>query len=80
MVITILVIEVKFQSFQNSKTFTIKTNSDSKTDDNEYFHCRFIYEATSDQSYINKKVYINDVAVPNTHTYTITNNSPDEME
>ena len=34
-------------------------------------------EATSDQSYAHQKVYINDVAVPNTHTYTVTNNSPD---
>ena len=50
--------EVKFQSFQNSKTFTIKTNSDSETDDNEYFSVDLFMEATSDQSYAHQKVYI----------------------
>ena len=34
-------------------------------------------EATFDQSYAHQKVYINDVAVPPNHTYTVTNNSPD---
>ena len=66
-----------FQSFQNSKTFTIKTNSDSEPDDNEYFSVDLFMEATSDQSYAHQKVYINDVAISPTHTYTVTNNSSD---
>ena len=71
--------EVKFAEFEKTKTVTVAAKSDSLVDDNEYFWLNLYLNKTdlqNDNSTVNNKAYIDHVAVPTQHNYTITNNSP----
>ncbi len=68
--------KISFAEYENTKTFTISTKSDSVTDDNEFFWARFYMNESTTEAFANSQAFINDVAVPTSHTYTITNNSP----
>ncbi|PQM55454.1 MAG: hypothetical protein CML39_08070, partial [Rhodobacteraceae bacterium] len=70
--------EIKFSSFETTKTVTVKAKSDSANDDNEYFWLNMYLNKTAlqnDESMVNSKAYIDHVPVPTQHSYVISSNS-----